>query len=94
MTGSGTSRPEPVPDAVPHLARQRQQFGGRGPAAVGEGEHMLAESRARPLPYPLVKPACSISQAALVLTRPSAAGKRGAPAGSRLGRRRRRGSDW
>ena len=45
----------------------------------------LVDSRARPSPYPLAKPACSISQAALVLTRPSGCGQAGAPSGTASG---------
>ena len=40
----------------------------------------LVEIRAGPVPYPLVKPALSISQAAEVLVRPSPAGKAGGAA--------------
>ena len=46
----------------------------------------LVERRAGPSPYPLPKPACSISQAALVLTEPSGCGQAGAPSGTSPGR--------
>ncbi len=51
----------------------------------------LVESRPardRSRPWPLAKPACSISQAALVLTVPSGCGQRGAASGRRVRRPR------
>ena len=68
-------------DTVADLAGQGEQLLGGGAAAVGEREGVLGREADRPAPYPLLKPACSISHAALVLILPSACGQAGAPSG-------------
>ena len=74
---------EPGPDAVADLPGQRQQVRRlRAPPRLVSASVCLVEIRAGPDAVALARsPACSISQAALVLTVPSACGQRG-----RLGR--------